>query len=260
MSRVVYHVGYTTLIMLPSSIILTALAPLLGALCMLGILVPILFLMRPRRFYLVRHGETILNVGHVRQGSAGGLSENGKRQAERVGRYLVRFPITRLIVSPYERAQETAAIINAYLKVPVIYSALFIERRNPSEIIGKRDDDPEVVRIVDQMDRSYHDDTYRFSDEENFEDLRDRAKRALTYLSYRHTRETCIVTHGIFLKMFIAYLLYRENLHAADYVKLSFFNASDNANITVCEFHPWKLFSATRGWEVVSYNETPEAL
>ncbi len=57
--------------------------------------------------------------------------------------------------------------------------------------------------------------------------------------------------------MLIAYLLYRERLHAADFIKLSFFNISDNAGITICEFHPWRIFSPTRGWEVVSYNEQP---
>ena len=239
-------------------IILSALMPLFAVLFAVVVAIPISLFMRPRRFYLVRHGETVLNASHIRQGADGGLSENGKRQAERVGRYLARFPVRRIIASPYERAQETAGIINQYLKVPIVYSKLFQERRNPSEIVGKRDDDPDVVRIVDQMDRAYHDDAYRYSDEENFNDLKKRARRALAFLSYQHAREVCVVTHGLFLKMFVGYLLYRKRLHAADYAKLSFFNASDNANVTICEFHPWKLFSKTRGWEVVSYNETPE--
>lgn len=242
----------------PVSIILSAFVPLVAPLLVIFAVVLILFLMRPRRFYFVRHGETVLNATHIRQGPEGGLSEKGKLQTRRVGRYLMRFPIVRIIASPYERTRETAEAINQYLKVPISYSALFAERRNPSEIIGKRDDDPEVVRIVDQMDRAYHDDAYRYSDEENFEDLKKRARWALLFLSRQNAREVCVVTHSIFLKMLIAYLLYRTRLHAADYVKLSFFNASDNASITVCEFHPWKLFSSTRGWEVLSYNETPE--
>ena len=38
--------------------------------------------MQPRRFYFIRHGETILNEQHIRQGEDGALSENGKSQAE----------------------------------------------------------------------------------------------------------------------------------------------------------------------------------
>lgn len=223
----------------------------------LGI-VAVVFLMRPRRFYFIRHGETLLNAEHIKQGAEGALSEKGRRQAEKVGEYLKRFPVGRIIASSYPRAQETAAIINKYLKVPIIYSPLFVERKNPSELVGKHTDDPEVKRIVDQMDLAYHEDEYRFSDEENFTDLKKRARACLNLLARQGARETAVITHHVFLKMLVAYLLYRERLHAADFTKLAFFNISDNAGITVCEFHPWKLFSKTRGWEVVSYNEQPE--
>lgn len=209
------------------------------------------------RFYFVRHGETLLNAEHIRQGVDGGLSPNGQCQAENAGRDLEHLGIERIIASTYPRAQETATIINAHLKVPSIYSELLVERRNPSEIIGKRTDDPEVARIIDQIDLSYHDDDYRFSDEENFVDMKKRAKKCLALLACQDAHTTCVVTHHKFLKMLIAYMLYRERLHAADFAKLSFFNTADNAGITVCKFHWWKIFSPTRGWEVVSYNQIP---
>ncbi len=229
------------------------------ALITAGVFLLIFFLlaMRPRRFYFVRHGETILNAEGVRQGEDGGLSEKGQHQAELAGKYLTRFPIDLILASPLERARETATIINGHLKVPLRFSRLLGERKNPSEIIGKHGDDPEVARIVDAMDKGYHGDDYRYSDEENFVDLKTRAKKCLRYLALEGSHDTCVVTHSIFLKMLIAYLLYRKKLHAADYVKLSFFNASDNAAITVCEWHPWKFLNATHGWEVVTYNELP---
>jgi broad specificity phosphatase PhoE len=216
-----------------------------------------LLLMRTRRFYFVRHGETLLNAEHIRQGADGALSEKGRAQAEKVGKYLQHFPITRIIASTYPRAQETASIINKHLKVPIIPSVLLVERRNPSVLIGKRADEPEAAHIVDLMDLSYHSDDYRFSDEENFTDMKKRAKKCLNLLARQGTRETVVVTHHHFLKMCIAYLLYRRRLHAEDFAKLSFFNYSDNAGITICEYHPWKFWNATRGWEVVSYNEQP---
>lgn len=218
------------------------------------------YFMRPRRFYFVRHGETILNSQHIRQGEEGSLSEKGEEQAEQVGQYLkhLHVSIKRIISSTYVRAQETATIINTHFNVSIIPSALFAERRNPSEIIGKKTDDPEVTRIVDKIDYAYHEDEYRFSDEENFIDLKRRARICLNLLSRQGAYDSIIVTHHLFLKMLVAYMLYREQLHAADFTKLTFFNVSDNAGITVCDFHPWKIFSKTRGWEVVSYNEQPE--
>lgn len=213
--------------------------------------------MRPRRFYFVRHGETLLNAEHIRQGEDGALSPKGREQAEQVGHSLEGLPIKRIIGSPYPRAKETAEIINTYLKVPILYSPLLAERRNPSEIIGKSTHDPEVIRIVDQMDLSYHIDEYRFSDEENFIDVKERARKCLDFLARESGRETVVVTHHLILKMIVAYALYRERLHASDFTKLAFFNTSDNAGITICDYHPWKIFSATRGWEIVSYNKQP---
>jgi|SRR3989344_2712865 len=219
------------------------------------VVIGVAFLARPRRFYFVRHGETMLNVERIKQGAEGGLSERGERQAERVGEGLQHLSIARIIASPYPRARETAMILEKYLKVPVIYSPLMVERRNPRDIIGKSTRDPEVMRIVDQIDLAYHEDDYRFSDEENFIELKERARRCLNLLARQGARNTCIVTHHVFLKILLAYLLYRERLHSADFAKLSFFNVSDNAGITVCEFRPWRVFSRTRGWSVVSYNE-----
>lgn len=215
----------------------------------------IFLFMRPRRFYFIRHGETLLNAKHIRQGEDGALSEKGRAQAETVGRYLENVSVDQIISSPYPRAKETAEIINSHLHVRIRYSPLLAERRNPSEIIGKSTHDPEVERIVDQMDNAYHDDEYRFSDEENFVDIRNRAAKCATFLSRQDVRQTVIITHHHFLKVFVAHILYRERLNAADFIKLSFFNVSDNAGVTICEFHPWKVFSETHGWEVVSFNE-----
>jgi len=214
--------------------------------------------LRPRRFYFIRHGQTLLNAAHVRQGAAGGLSDTGRAQAKRVGAYVKRFHVTGIISSTYDRAKETAAIISGELGVPVTYSALFAERRNPSEIIGKRRDLPDVQQIVDLIENAYHADDYRYSDEENFLDLKARARRALRLLTRRIGRETVIVTHHVTLKMILAYMLYGEKLHAADFVKLSFFNTSDNATVTICEYHPLKALIRRRGWSVVSYNEVPD--
>lgn len=233
--------------------IINALSPLL----ILVVLALMLLLMRPRRFYFVRHGETLLNAAHIKQGAEGGLSTAGKQQAAAVWKMLEPFAIRTIIASPYERARETASIINTKLHASLTYTPLLVERRNPSDIIGKNRDDPEVARIVDTMDLAYHDDDFRYADEENFVDLKKRARKCLRYLAWHGAARTCVVTHHVFLKMLLSYMLYREKLHAKDYVKLSFFNVSDNGGISICEFHPWKLLSPTHGWEVVSFNEQP---
>ena len=217
-----------------------------------------MFSLFPRRFYIIRHGETLLNAEHVRQGEEGALSAAGRAQAEQVGNYLKRFPISCIISSTYPRARETADIISAAVGARVLVSPLLAERRNPSEIIGKKTRDPSVVQIVNQMDLAYHDDNFRVSDEENFADLKARAKKCVHLLAHQGRGNTVVVTHHVFLKMLLAYMLYRGSVHDGDFTKLSFFNTSDNAGITVCEYHPFHPFSATHGWRIVSYNQQPE--
>lgn len=212
--------------------------------------------MRPKRFYIVRHGQTLLNAQHIKQDAGGGLSEEGTEQARRIGLFLGSFGIEAIYASPFERAKQTAEIIAGYLKVPVAYSDLLRERKNPSEVIGKSTRDAEVEHIVSQIDLTFHPDDYRYSDEENFLDLKTRAVACLSYLASRPEQTICVVTHHAFLKMLLACMLYRDTLHADDFVKLSFFNQSDNGGTSICEYRPWRRwFNKNRGWRVLSYNE-----
>lgn len=217
-----------------------------------------LTLTQTRRFYFIRHGETLLNAQHLYQGKEGALSETGKRQAATAGVYLTHRSIDLIITSTYPRALETAEIIQKQLRVPIRSSPLLAERRNPSEVVGYPTRGSEARHIIDQIDLSYHEDEYRYSDEENFVELKQRARKCLALLARQGAPQTAVVTHHVFLKMLVSYMLYREELHAADFVKLSFFNVSDNAGITICEFNPWLVFSKTRGWSVISYNEQPQ--
>ncbi len=159
--------------------------------------------MTRKLFYFVRHGESLLNAAGIRQGSDGSLSEKGKLQAEATGKRLYNYPFQIILASPFTRTRETAVIINTCFKKPkrIEYSDLLKERKNPSEIIGKSMSDPEVMSIVDHIDKSYHSDDFRYSDEENFLDLKFRAKETLAYLATRREKVVLVVTHGIFLRL-----------------------------------------------------------
>lgn len=210
--------------------------------------------LRPRRFYFVRHGKSLLNAAHIRQSADGALAPEGREQAQRTGVFLAQFPIQIIYSSPYERAAETAAIISTHLQKSVRYRLLLAERRNPREIIGRSADDPEVKKIIDHIDLSYHPDAARYSDEENFDDLKRRARKCLRFLSHVRQTQACVVTHGIFLRMLLAYMIYGRDLNAREYVKVSFFNPADNANIMICDYRPWRRFLRGNGWDIVTYN------
>lgn len=211
--------------------------------------------MRTRRYYLVRHGQTLLNADHIKQGADGALSEKGRAQALLVAKSLKPLRIRTILASPYPRAMETAQILAKEMHARVRSTPLLRERRNPTAVIGLHTDDPLVVHATDSIDLSYHDDTFRYADEENFSDLKKRARTCLRYLVRHGASRTCVVTHHAFLKMLLAYMLYGRDLHEPTFVTLSFLNTADNGGVSIAEYSPWKRFSKTHGWSVLSYNE-----
>ncbi len=216
----------------------------------------LVYYFRTKQFFFIRHGSTVLNEMHIKQGIEGRLSEKGIAQTKQMGKYLANFRIKKILASPFKRTSETAEIIQKYLKVPIEYSPLLQERRNPSEILGKEKYDSEVKKVVGAIELSYHNDGFRYSDEENFNDLKERSKKCLNFLERQWPSRICVVTHSSFLKILLSYILYRKDLHVSEYVKLNFFNEVDSGKVTVCEYSPWKsFFSKNRGWSIVSYNE-----
>ncbi len=211
--------------------------------------------MATKLIYFVRHGETENNAKGIRQGPEGSLSEKGRAQALATAK---RFPKYKghpqiIISSPYQRAKETAEIIAEELKLKIKYSDLLRERKNPSEIVGHEGGEREVKKIIDRIDKSYHADDLRYSDEENFIDLKKRAKKLLSYISRRNAKRIIMVTHGIFLKMIVSYMLYGESLTASQYNNLSYFNPINNASMAICSYtHHW--FKKNE-WKLLVWND-----
>ena len=200
---------------------------------------------------MIRHGESVLNSKHIRQGREGALSDLGRSQADKTGERLANVEFDAMLVSPFERTVETADLILKRLKkmhAKIEYLELLAERRNPSEIIGKSSEIPEVKLVVDIIDKSYHDDDYRYSDEENFVDLRNRAMELLKYLEHRPEKRFLVVTHSIYLKMIAAVIAAGPKLTAHKYNLMGFLNSSNNASITICECEDYLDYSGFLGW------------
>jgi broad specificity phosphatase PhoE len=166
-----------------------------------------------KTIYLVRHAESTANASGIRQGSDSELSELGKQQASVASKRLSRLTLDRLIASPYLRAERTMAEIREmHPDVPLEYSELFTERRNPSVMLGRSMGDPKIEAIWDEIKANYHIDGWRHSDEENFEDFRDRVACSLELLVKTEGENILVVTHGMYLKMLFAIVLLGDHL------------------------------------------------
>lgn len=196
-------------------------------------------------YYLVRHGETILNSKKIRQDEKGGLSEKGFKEVEDLGNRLLNMHIQKIFISPYERTVQTANIVNKYLKIDnknIIYTDIIAERKNPTNIVGLHYDEPLAKSFIGIMDKSIHDPNLRISDEENFQDLKDRAIKAQKFLIANGKKYNLCVTHGIFLKMFLSTLLYGKDLRVRDYIQMNMYNPADNAGVTLVKYSSIKNF------------------
>jgi broad specificity phosphatase PhoE len=215
------------------------------------------FFVKKKIVYFARHGESENNAKGLRQGAEGGLSERGREQAAFLGERFRNSNIEAIIASPYERTQETAKAISAGLKTPLAVetSHLLAERRNPSDIIGRPADDPEVSKIVDMVDRSFHEDDFRHLDEENFSDLKLRARELLEWIDRRPEHHLVLVTHRIFLKFVVSYIERGENFHAHDFAKLDYLNTVHPAAVTICEYDPREGDKENQGWKMLVWDD-----
>lgn len=84
----------------------------------------------PTILTLVRHGQTVANVERVWHGSIDTpLSERGRDQAGRLGRYLAAAPwnVSAIYASPLSRARDTASAIASTLSLEVRCEAALAE-------------------------------------------------------------------------------------------------------------------------------------
>ncbi len=186
-----------------------------------------------KKVYFVRHGESEGNAGPIRQTATTALSEKGRVQASFVAERCSRIPFEIMICSSMKRAKETADIILSKISKPIEYSDLFVERRRSSEVLGQPKDTPLALKVEDEINKNFHLPNFRFSDEENFEDLKRRAMSALDYLEKRPEETILIVTHGFFMRIIIACVVFGDDLAGEDCSKFIRAFHTQNTGITV---------------------------
>lgn len=81
------------------------------------------------KFYVIRHGETYWNVQRRMQGQVNiPLNERGREQAIKARELLRDIPFDICYSSPLKRSLETARLVLADRKVPIVVEPLLIEQ------------------------------------------------------------------------------------------------------------------------------------
>ncbi len=197
------------------------------------------------RLYIVRHGETDLNAQKIHQDHSGRLSSQGVQQAKKIAERFKHISVDRILASPYDRTQHTAEIIAEVVQKPIEYTPLLVEIKRPTIIEGKLYDAPEAIAIKNQIYERFHDPDYRHSDEESFQDLRDRSAVLLHHLLSLPDRNLLLVTHGEFMKVLISVMIFGHDIDPQNALKLYQSLKMSNTGLTICDWNGelWKLIS-----------------
>ena len=200
--------------------------------------------------YFIRHGESVLNKERVHQYDDTPLSGQGQEQARLLAERFANLDFDLLVTSTFTRARETAEIVNSKHNKKILESPLFAETKRPSEILGKKYDDPEARTIYeDYVLANRNKPDWRYSDEESFADLKLRARNALQFLIDHEAERIVVVTHGDILKLFLAFMQHGDDLTAELYHRFRHFAPTKNTGITICHHND------TKGWFLISFND-----
>lgn len=206
-----------------------------------------------KKIYLVRHGESLGNVGSFRQGPEATLTDEGTKQAISVAGRFKDVKIDKIFSSPQMRAKLTAEAIAKELNKEIIFSDLLIEKKVPTAIVGKQRTDPFVVDVDKQIRENIHNLDWKHSDEENFLDLKERAKKFFEMIESQEEENILVVTHGIFMRCLAAYVMFGDELTSQEYWRTYITLWMNNTGVTV--FEQFKFKEEKPRWNIITWND-----
>ena len=205
-----------------------------------------------KTIYFVRHGESEGNIGDVWQDGVAPLTQHGRAQAGLLGDRLVSFQVDVILSSDMKRALQTADIVADRIKVPVEHSALFNERRRPQEQLGKLKDSEQAKEAEILIKTYFNDPEFRFSDEENFCDLKGRAEELITFLGQRREKHILVVSHEIIMRIILAYISLGSDLTSEEGKQFFRTFHMNNTGITTIKENEGDNKS---NWDLLTWND-----
>lgn len=153
--------------------------------------------------YLVRHGESTDNTLPVFQSVQCGLSDAGRQQSEQLAQKIHTLACDVLVTSPMPRAEQTAALIAYTTGLHLTSSQLFVEPSKPPVLDGKAWEDAAAQKVYRRWERELYTSGVHTTDGECYDNIVQRADRALDMLSGLAGRRICVVSHGRFIRALV---------------------------------------------------------
>lgn len=185
---------------------------------------------------IIRHGQDLPN--HRGGWSNKGLTDVGKEQSHRLGKYLKELNISRIISSDLPRSKETADVINEYLNLPIEYSSEWREI-NSGILSGmsKQESDEKYPNFyIEKMGIDQH-----YPNGESPREFYKRIINALISLQQTATQDETIalITHGGVIMALLHYFEDLDWINDRKYLKVE----KCSISTVVFENGKWKLIN-----------------
>ncbi len=198
--------------------------------------------------YFVRHGESTENALQIYNWMNSPLTDLGIKQSQKVAERFKDIKIDVIYHSDMVRAKMTANEINKLQNAELIESHLIREQLPPSELLGLNENDQKSKDVMKLLQQNEHNQDYRYSDEENFEDFKTRVFKFFKELENLNLDNIMVIGHGYVLRTLIGYILYGDNFNSHDFVNLKRSLKTINTGVTVCDVNNKK-------WTLVTWND-----
>lgn len=205
----------------------------------------------------MRHGESEANVARVHGSAKYPLTEKGKEQARFIAERCKNLPIQKIVASSMIRAQQTAEVIGETLQLPIDTTDLLIECQGPKRFMDRHYEDPDTKAGYETIIKNFAS-GYRFEDEENFDDLKERGLKALEYLRALPDEHILVVSHGLFLSVLMACAVFGKDLSSHECGQMMNKFLMRNTGLSIFEYSPFdELYDmeVKQGWRVWTWND-----
>lgn len=175
------------------------------------------------RVYLVRHAESLSNTEPLTKEKEDALSDKGVLQAKALASYFVSHPFEALYTSQSIRAKPTA-----------------------DEILKLTDMQYSAYAFLGERKGSFSQDL-AFSATEKFITLKKRLIETKGFLERTKHKHVVVISHAIFIKALVAYLVFEEDLNESLLAKINNIIVIENAGVIELVFNKekekWRIMS-----------------
>ncbi len=197
----------------------------------------------------VRSGESEDEVLNRHQRDSTQLSLLGEKEVLLLSRNLMFQKFDYVLSSPLERAKQTVEIL-AGASSEIIFDQNLSEIREPSELVGELKNDPAFATTRYLLKSKWSYPAWRFSDEENFQDVKRRAESVIKNLIKNYdssvnqeNKKLLIVSHERFLTMLFLVMTLGKSVTAKEYQQFILTTALPHSSLTICTYvnSTWKM-------------------